>query len=132
MGLTVQGAAEASRALDGKGVSAAYWGNVERGEGTSRGQAVDVHASPRVLATMARVTGVTPEQLKGTGREDAADLMEEILRREETAGARQGRHRASRTPGDGWLPRSAPTRSSRPDPSPTRFGSGCESWPSRG
>jgi transcriptional regulator with XRE-family HTH domain len=103
-GMTVQAAAEASRAIDGKGISAAYWGNVERGEGTSRGQHAEVRASARVLAIMATVTGVTPARLKAAGREDAADLLDEMQRRREAAGARRARHRAPGPDGDDWLP----------------------------
>ena len=82
MDMTAQDAAEASRARDGKGVSAAYWRDVERGYGGRRGQRVPTRASARALAAMARVTGVLPAQLTGAGREDAARVLEEILRRE--------------------------------------------------
>ena len=81
-GMTAQDAAEASRARDGKGVSAAYWRDVERGYGGRRGQRVPTRASARALAAMARVTGVAPAQLAGAGREDAARVLAEILRRE--------------------------------------------------
>jgi hypothetical protein len=82
MDMTAQDAAEASRARDGKGVSAAYWRDVERGHGGRRGQRVPTRASARALAAMARVVGVRPAQLAGAGREDAARVLEEILRRE--------------------------------------------------
>jgi len=82
MDMTAQDAAEASRARDGKGVSAAYWRDVERGHGGRRGQRVPTRASARALAAMARVVGVHPAQLAGAGREDAARVLEEILRRE--------------------------------------------------
>ena len=39
-------------------------------------------ASARALAAMARVTGVAPAQLARAGREDAARVLEEILRRD--------------------------------------------------
>ena len=81
MDMTAQSAAEASRAHDGKGVSAAYWRDVERGYGGRRGQRVPTRASARALAAMARVVGVVPAQLAGAGREDAARVLEEILRR---------------------------------------------------
>ena len=82
MDMTAQDAAEASRARDGKGVSAAYWRDVERGYGGRRGQRVPTRASARALAAMARVTGVAPAQLARAGREDAARVLEEILRRD--------------------------------------------------
>ena len=85
--MTAQSAAEASRTHDGKGVSAAYWRDVERGAGGRRGERVPVRASARALAAMARVVGVTPAQLAGAGRQDAARVLEEILRREEAARA---------------------------------------------
>jgi hypothetical protein len=80
--MTAQDAAEASRARDGKGVSAAYWRDVERGHGGRRGQRVPTRASARALAAMARVVGVVPAQLAEAGRGDAARVLEEILRRE--------------------------------------------------
>jgi hypothetical protein len=82
MDMTAQDAAEASRARDGKGVSAAYWRDVERGHGGRRGKQVPTRASARALAAMARVVGVLPAQLAGAGREDAARVLTEILRRE--------------------------------------------------
>ena len=85
--MSAQDAAEASRAHDGRGVSAAYWRDVERGAGGRRGERVPVRASARALAAMARVVGVTPAQLAGAGRQDAARVLEEILRREEAARA---------------------------------------------
>ena len=83
--MTAQRAAEASRAHDGKGVSAAYWRDVERGYGGRRGQRVPTRASARALAAMARVVGVVPPQLAAAGREDAARVLEEIQRREQSA-----------------------------------------------
>ena len=85
MDMTAQRAAEASRAHDGRGVSAAYWRDVERGYGGRRGQRVPTRASARALAAMARVVGVVPPQLAAAGREDAARVLEEILRREQPA-----------------------------------------------
>jgi hypothetical protein len=82
-GMTAQSAAEASRAHDGKGVSAAYWRDVERGYGGRRGQRVPTRASAMALAAMARVVGVRPPELAEAGREDAARVLEEILRREQ-------------------------------------------------
>ena len=47
MDMTAQDAAEASRARDGKGVSAAYWRDVERGYGAGEGSGCR-HGRPRV------------------------------------------------------------------------------------
>jgi hypothetical protein len=82
-GMTAQSAAEATRTHDAKGVSAAYWRDVERGSGGRRGQRVATRASARALAAMARVVGVMPAQLAAANREDAARVLEEILRREQ-------------------------------------------------
>jgi len=81
-GMTAQDAAEASRSHDGRGVSAAYWRDVERGYGGRRGKRVPTRASDRALAAMARVVGVQPSQLTDAGREDAALVLREIYRRE--------------------------------------------------
>src|SRR5580704_9479840 len=80
MDMTAQSAAEASRAREGRGVSAAYWRDVERGYGGRRGQRVPTRASARALAAMAHVVGVMPAQLAAAGREDAARILEEIRR----------------------------------------------------
>ena len=74
-------AAEAARRA-GRAVSAGYWRDVERGWGYRRGERAAAKASARVLAAMARVTGVTPGQLDGVKREDAARVLREVLRRE--------------------------------------------------
>jgi hypothetical protein len=84
-GMSAQSAAEATKAHGARGVSATYWRDVERGHGGRRGQQVAVKASDRALAAMARVVGVTPDQLTGSGREGAARVLEEILRREDSA-----------------------------------------------
>lgn len=73
-------AAQAARASAGA-VSAIYWRDVERGHGGRRGQQAPTRASAKMLAAMARVTDVTPEQLDGAEREDAARVLREILRR---------------------------------------------------
>ena len=74
-------AAQAAQATEGA-VSATYWRDVERGYGGRRGVRAAARASSRLLAAMARVTGVTPEQLKEAQREDAARVLAEIQRRE--------------------------------------------------
>jgi hypothetical protein len=99
MDMTAQSAAEASRAHDARGVSAAYWRDVERGYGGRRGERVTTRASARALAAMARVVGVEPPQLAAAGRDDAARVLEEILRREQ-APATPEPPRESPDPGD--------------------------------
>jgi transcriptional regulator with XRE-family HTH domain len=79
VGMTAARAAEATKGA----VSATYWRDIERGHGGRRGQQVPARASARLLAAMAHVTGVTPEQLAGAQREDAARVLAEILRRED-------------------------------------------------
>ena len=74
-------AVQAAQATEG-GVSATYWRDVERGYGGRRGQRAPARASDRLLAAMAHVTGVTPDQLAGAKREAAARVLMEILRRE--------------------------------------------------
>src|SRR6185312_7727664 len=84
-GMTAEDAAAASKTHDpaGKGVSVTYWRDVERGQGGRRGQRVATRASDRILAAMARAVGVTPPELTSAGREDAARVLDEMLRREE-------------------------------------------------
>ncbi len=74
-------AAQAAAATEGA-VSATYWRDVERGYGGRRGKRAPARASARLLAIMAHITGVTPDQLAGAKREDAARVLTEILRRE--------------------------------------------------
>jgi transcriptional regulator with XRE-family HTH domain len=73
-------AAQAAAATNGA-VSATYWRDVERGHGGRRGKQAPARASARLLAAMAEITGATPDQLKKAQREDAARVLEEILRR---------------------------------------------------
>ena len=66
------------------GISPEHWGNIERGyksAGAGR-EPTRVDASPELLAKMAAVAGVMPAHLAGAGREDAARVLEEILRRD--------------------------------------------------
>lgn len=82
MGMSAQKAADATKAHGSKGVSATYWRDVERGYGGRRGQVVAAKASDQALAAMAHVVGVAPGQLSEIGREGAAMVLAEILRRE--------------------------------------------------
>lgn len=69
--------AEDAAALAQVKLGAARWRQIERGYKT---RDEPVHAPPKTLAHMARVVGVTPEQLEGAGRGDAAEILREILR----------------------------------------------------
>lgn len=82
LGMTAESAAAASRMRGVGGVSAAYWRDVERGTGGRRGRRVPTRASARALAAMACTVGVSPAELAGAGRQDAATVLEEIRRRE--------------------------------------------------
>jgi hypothetical protein len=74
-------ATQAAAATNGA-ISATYWRDVERGYGGRRGKQAAARASARLLAAMAHATGVTPKELADTQREDAARVLEKILRRE--------------------------------------------------
>jgi hypothetical protein len=66
------------------GISPEHWGNIERGyksAGAGR-EPARVDASPELLAKMAGVVGVMPDQLTEAGREDAARVLVEIMRRD--------------------------------------------------
>src|SRR5689334_7915547 len=75
-------AAARVRAAGGK-ISDSYWRDVERGHGGRRGRRVPVRVSDDLLPQMAAAVGVTPDQLRKAGREKAAQVLEEILRREQ-------------------------------------------------
>jgi hypothetical protein len=78
VGMTATQAAAATQGA----VSATYWRDVERGYGGRRGKRAAARASARLLAAMAHITRVTPDQLAKVKREDAARVLTEILRRE--------------------------------------------------
>ena len=81
LGMTAESAAAASRAHGSGGVSAAYWRDVERGQGGRRGQRVPTRASARALAAMARTVGVTPMAYLLAWR---MALAKHLLRKNET------------------------------------------------
>jgi len=86
-GLTMAAAAKAAKAIDpaGEGISAPYWRSIEANKGGRRSKAIIPHVSDEKLALMARVVGVTPRQLADVGRDDAARVLAEMLRRERPA-----------------------------------------------
>ena len=78
--LSAEEAAAQVRAAGGR-ISATYWRDTERGYGGRRGQRVQVRASDRLLAQMARVLAIPPERLESEGgRPDAAEVLREIGR----------------------------------------------------
>lgn len=61
------------------GMSGTRWRQIERGYSTPRaGQHIEVHAPPETLARMAHAVGVTPAQLRGVDRADAAEAYERL------------------------------------------------------
>lgn len=66
------------------GISVEYWGYVERGyQPGGRGQPPKkVVPSKQALAQMAYAVEIKPEELDDVGREDAAELLREIARRQ--------------------------------------------------
>jgi transcriptional regulator with XRE-family HTH domain len=68
------------------GISKARWSQVETGYESRLGIRRPVVARAVTLAHMARAVGVSPARLRAEGhRPDAADILEEILRREQPA-----------------------------------------------
>ncbi|MBB2909288.1 transcriptional regulator with XRE-family HTH domain [Streptosporangium becharense] len=61
-------------------LSESRWYHIERGW---ESKTKPVKAPPNTLAHMARVVGVSPERLAEAGREDAAEILREILRLEQ-------------------------------------------------
>jgi hypothetical protein len=58
------------------GISDARWRQIVNGYmSAGEGQALTVVGPPDTVARMARVVGVTPDQLRDAGRADAADLL---------------------------------------------------------
>ena len=94
--LGVDDAVAKVRAAGGQ-VSPAYWRDIERGHGGRRGKRVPTRASEGLLAQMAYAVGVTPAQLTGARRDDAAQVLEEIQRREpaQPPAGREPRHAAA-------------------------------------
>jgi hypothetical protein len=62
------------------------WRHIERGYQTKNRP---VRAPDKTLAHMAHVVGVSPERLGEVGREDAAEVLREILRQEAESGQEQ-------------------------------------------
>lgn len=60
------------------GVSESHWRHVEAGYEPKGGMEVPVRAAASTLARMAQAVGVTPDQLTGTGRADAAESLREL------------------------------------------------------
>lgn len=103
-GLSVKKAAELvrERAPDVR-LGESRWYHVEAG---TEGKGKIVIAPEDTLAHMSYVVGLTPERLTGVGREDAAEILAEIIRQE--------------------ADRAAAPAASRPDPQLRRI---IEAWP---
>jgi len=74
-GLSAEEAARRTKIKLGK----SRWYHIEAGY---ESKDKPVIAPPETLAHMAYVVGVTPEQLAGVGRQDAAEVLREIIRQE--------------------------------------------------
>lgn len=61
------------------GISTARWSQIENGYERRHGQYKPISASPPTLAHMAHAVGLTPDRLAEAGREDAAEILTEIL-----------------------------------------------------
>lgn len=73
--------ADAARLAD---ISVARWSQIETGQETRHGVRRPVNAKAGTIAHMAYAVGVTPERLAAEGgRPDAADVLREILLRED-------------------------------------------------
>lgn len=86
------------------GMSDGWWRQIVNGYQSLSGGAFGVVRAPaETLARMAQVVGLTPRQLADAGRDDAAPVLQEILRRE-------------RDPGPDDAPRAADAEGSVPVP----------------
>jgi transcriptional regulator with XRE-family HTH domain len=74
------------------GISVEYWGQVERGyQQAGRGRPVRrVVPGAQTLAQMAYAVEVAPNELEEVGRHDAAEVLEEIIRRQKARQAGSG------------------------------------------
>ncbi|MEV5007250.1 hypothetical protein [Streptomyces sp. NPDC055692] len=68
----------ARKAAEQAGISDARWRQITSGYQSVSGSRIPVRAPADTLARMSLVAGVTPEQLIGAGREDAAEILREI------------------------------------------------------
>jgi hypothetical protein len=77
------GQVKAPVAARSAGISVARWSQIENGYERREGEYKPVRASDGLLAHMAHAVGLTPERLTEAGRQDAAEILREIERREE-------------------------------------------------
>lgn len=62
------------------GFSVATWTQIEQGyRKVARSLVIPINGTPEKVARMALVVGATPEQLAGTGRGDAAAILEKLI-----------------------------------------------------
>ncbi|MFJ5532374.1 hypothetical protein [Streptomyces sp. NPDC093261] len=71
---TAQAASQATTRL-----GASRWGQIERGY---KNPGEPLRAPADTLAHMAHIVGLTPDRLEEAGRDDAADILREILRQQ--------------------------------------------------
>lgn len=62
------------------GISEARWRQIIKGSMTMSGHMTEVISPPATLARMAYALNVTPKQLRAAGRDDAALLLEHLLK----------------------------------------------------
>jgi transcriptional regulator with XRE-family HTH domain len=78
------------------GISASQWSDVERGhKKAGSGVVVPVKATPETLARMAKIAGISADDLAAAGRADAADELRALGHQQEI------RHRLASVPGLG-------------------------------
>src|SRR6185503_6062583 len=65
----------ARRAAREAAMSEGWWRQIVNGYVSVSGQAAPIRGADNTLARMARVAGVTPEQLRAAGRPEAADVL---------------------------------------------------------
>lgn len=78
-----RGLTMAQAAVRSSVVKASRWGQIENGYLMKGGAPVRTGAGSMQLAHMARVVGLSPDRLEEAGRDDAAEILREILRQEE-------------------------------------------------
>ena len=69
----------ARAAADKAGISEGRWRQIVNGYQSARGSHIPVTAPAATLAHMARALNVTPQELSTAGREDAADVLQDLI-----------------------------------------------------
>jgi CO/xanthine dehydrogenase Mo-binding subunit len=71
-------------AAESKIVKASRWGQVENGYVMKSGRPTPTSATDMLLAHMARAVGVSPEELRETGRGEAATILDRMGQQRDT------------------------------------------------